>query len=73
MAGIRSDDDDKERAAVLEMARDVAVLARQVDLVIPDDCLPGVIFNIETLRGYVALVDGLVLPDDCEPAFGYVP
>ncbi|NHO18271.1 DUF4089 domain-containing protein [Acetobacter oeni] len=55
------------------MARDVAVLARQVDLVIPDDCLPGVIFNIETLRGYVALVDGLVLPDDCEPAFGYVP
>ncbi|NHN86196.1 DUF4089 domain-containing protein [Acetobacter musti] len=48
-------------------------MARQVDLVISEDCLPGVIFNTELLRGYVGLVDGLVLPDDCEPAFGYVP
>ncbi|WP_242010855.1 DUF4089 domain-containing protein [Acetobacter musti] len=71
MGGTQSE--EEERAEVLATARDVAVMARQVDLVISEDCLPGVIFNTELLRGYVGLVDGLVLPDDCEPAFGYVP
>ncbi|NHO31088.1 DUF4089 domain-containing protein [Acetobacter fallax] len=71
MAGTQSE--DELRAGVLATASDVAVMARQVDLLISDDCLPGVVFNTELLRGYVTLVDGLVLPDDCEPAFGYVP
>ncbi|MBO1359554.1 DUF4089 domain-containing protein [Acetobacter sacchari] len=56
-----------------EGADELAIMARAVDLHLPDACRPGVEANTNVLRGYVALIEGLPLSDHCEPAFGYKP
>ncbi|ATJ91606.1 hypothetical protein HK16_13820 [Acetobacter senegalensis] len=52
---------------------DLHVLARQIDLTIPADCMAGVAANTQLLRGYVDLICGMALPDTCIPAYEYRP
>nr|WP_152835500.1 AtzG-like protein [Acetobacter senegalensis] len=52
---------------------DLRVLARQIDLTIPADCMAGVAANTQLLRGYVDLICGMALPDTCIPAYEYRP
>ncbi|GAL98934.1 DUF4089 domain-containing protein [Acetobacter tropicalis] len=55
------------------IANDLQVLARQIDLTIPADCVAGVAANTQLLRGYVNLICGMTLPDTCPPAYEYRP
>ncbi|MBV1836394.1 DUF4089 domain-containing protein [Acetobacter estunensis] len=52
---------------------EVRFLARQVNLPIPEACLPGVQANLALLRTHVDLVESVSLPDDCTPAYVFTP
>ena len=52
---------------------DVQVLARQVDLNIAAEHLPGIVENMLMLRKYSELICTFPLSDHCAPAFGYMP
>ncbi|MFT8978358.1 DUF4089 domain-containing protein [Gluconobacter oxydans] len=52
---------------------EITVLARANGLTIPADFHAGVRSNLDLLRSYGALIEGLDLPDRLEPAFRYEP
>lgn len=52
---------------------EITVLASANGLTIPNEFHAGVRSNLELLRSYGALIEGLELPDRLEPAFQYEP
>ncbi|WP_228121367.1 DUF4089 domain-containing protein [Gluconobacter cerevisiae] len=52
---------------------EITVLAKANGLVIPVEFHAGVRSNLDLLRSYGALIEGLELPDRLEPAFRYEP
>ncbi|NHN89602.1 DUF4089 domain-containing protein [Acetobacter conturbans] len=52
---------------------DVQGLARQLNLDVAPEHLPGIIENMRILKQYSDLVYAFPLSDHCVPAFGYVP
>lgn len=52
---------------------EITVLASANGLTISSEFYAGVRSNLELLRSYGALIEGLELPDRLEPAFQYEP
>lgn len=53
--------------------KEIEVLATANSLVIPAEFHKGVRMNLDLLRSYATLIEGMELSDRLEPAFEYEP